>query len=132
MSSQNKTEIRIPFSGVNHSERGFPLLWQRQCDEPIITVENYEKWYNLFVVHPDKRVEVVDSSLILELSEKGSSLWIDHEFHPRLLLLVAQRYGGCAHAEALEMAAGRWVMAGHGQGVEMAYFLDDNEDTENN
>ena len=113
----------------NVSEKGIPLLWQGQVDVPVVTAEAYEKWYSLYIVYPDRRVEKVSPVLIDEVMSKGPQLWIDHEFHPRLLLLIAKHVDGEAHSLALEVAAGRWVMNNHSNIVPMEYFLE-NEDPE--
>lgn len=86
------------------SNHGHPLLWQEPLDVPVVTVENYEKWYSLYVLFPDGRVETVPGETILDVDSGGNCLWIDHCFHPRLLLLVAKHYGGCSHPTALEAA----------------------------
>lgn len=93
------------------SDRGIPLLWQGQVDVPIVTAEAYEKWYSLFIVHPDRRVEKVYPAMVHEVMCKEPQLWIDHYFHPRLLLLIAKHIKGEAHTLALEVAAGRWVLS---------------------
>lgn len=107
------------------SERGFPLLCQQAIGVPVVTLENYEKWYHIYVIQPNGIVEIVDPGLVVELASK-ETLLIDHEFHPKLLLLIAQKIGGSVHPVSLEVAAGRWIMSDHSLCVEMSYFL--NED----
>ncbi len=112
---------------VTHlSGRGEPLLWQGQCVVPVITLENYEKWYHIYVVHPDGTVEPVPSSLLTKIVDDGHGiLWQDHFFHPELLLLVAQHYKGEAHTTAVEIAAGRWMLNDTSVSVPFRYRLDD-------
>lgn len=107
---------------IFRSDRGIPLLCQEVFDTPTITLENYEKWYNIFVIQPDGTVEIVSPGLIDELND--GTLWVDHTFHPKLLLLIAKHYGGSVPPTTLEMAAGRWVMEER-PNFDMAYYLDE-------
>lgn len=107
---------------VFRSDRGFPLMYQEVSTTPVITLENYDKWYNIFVIQPDGTVEIVNPGLIDELND--GTLWVDHTFHPKLLLLIAKHYGGQVPPTTLEIAAGRWVMEDR-PNFDMGYFLDD-------
>lgn len=97
------------------SDRGLPLLCQTPEERGIVvTLENYSKWYNIQLLHPDGRVEklsynnpLVDINAIEE--RVGTNLHIDHCFHPRLLEEIAKELGGFADWRAVEMAGGRWV-----------------------
>lgn len=110
------------------SERDKPLCLYFSADVPIITLENYEKWYNVYVVFPGDKVEKVPSHLVLEAGDGG--LWIDHDYHPQLLHNLAKIYCGEVDHTALEMAAGRWVLSGHGSIGDTGYIVDqDVEDT---
>jgi len=95
------------------SPRGHVLLFTGDpLDVPVVTLESYEKWYEMFVVKPDGTVEAVDVRILEEAQEKDSkAAWIDHDFHPRLLYRVAEILRGCTHDVAVEVAAGRWVIA---------------------
>ncbi|WCS68110.1 hypothetical protein Goe26_01980 [Bacillus phage vB_BsuM-Goe26] len=42
------------------SEDGVPLLSQYTRDVPVLTVQDYEKWYNLYLIMPDGEVKTVD------------------------------------------------------------------------
>lgn len=93
------------------SPRGIELMWQTVGDTPTVTVENYMKWYNIFIINPDETVVAVDPALIKELSDvAGFPLQVDHTFHPKLLLLIAERIGGEVPYTTLEIVAGRWVI----------------------
>jgi hypothetical protein len=81
-------------------------------DVPVITLEAYEKWYEIFMVKPDGTVEAVDVRILQEAEEKDSkACWIDHDIHPRMLYRVAEILKGCTHDVAVEVATGRWVIA---------------------
>lgn len=70
------------------SERGHPLLYWRSSDhpltKPVLTLENYLKWYSLYVIYPDDRVEEVDYALYDGLMSPGTD-WYDHVPNPQLL-----------------------------------------------
>ncbi len=94
------------------SDRGIELIEQRVLDVPLVTVENYEKWYNIFIIQPSGEVEKVTTSLIDDLNRKSNiQLWIDHEYHPKLLQLIAEHVGGEVPSTTLEIVAGRWVLS---------------------
>lgn len=94
------------------SERGHPLLFVGEpCSVPVITAENYTKWYNLYIVMPDGSVQQVESGDILEIDDrKVGCLWVDHHFHPRLFYRLAEKLGGTIDERAVEVAAGRWMI----------------------
>lgn len=95
------------------SERGFPLLYIHEPnDVPTVTLENYTKWYEgIYLVHPDGRVEKVDSGQILALMDKyPDAWWRDHLYHPRLLYRLATELGACVCERSVEVAIGRWML----------------------
>lgn len=92
----------------------------------IITLENYEKWYRIFKVDADGTVSSVNPGLIEELSG-GVCLWIDHCYHPTLLLRLAKKFNASVSPVTLEVAAGRWVMEGNPTTIPFQYFLDDED-----
>lgn len=99
-----------PKTKVYLSGRGIPLLCQSPSSFPIVTLENYCKWYGLEILHPDGRVESVDPDIISECCDRVNFiLTVDHNFHPRLINEVAKLIGGEADWRAIEMAGGRWV-----------------------
>lgn len=92
-----------------YSWRGQPLIFVGKSDVPIVTMENYCKWYGIQVVFPDGRVENVHPNVLDELC--GNDHFIgDHNYHPELLRRVAKHYGGHADYVSLEASAGRWAM----------------------
>jgi hypothetical protein len=101
------------FQNQTHfSDRGIPLVWTGpllQC--PVITVENYCKWYSPYVIMPDGVIRKITSEEICQATDDYSNAWhIDHCFHPKLLLKLAEMLNGEACEQSIEMAAGRWVM----------------------
>lgn len=108
------------------SKRNIPLLYQGVLDVPVITAENCGKWYDLYIVHPDGKVSPVPVEIMQEVCEKFSTqLWVDHCFHPTLLLLLAKYYTGDADIVTMEVASGRWVMEEKLNNTPFTYFLED-------
>lgn len=89
------------------SSRKIPLICQTVGALPVITMENYPKWYGLEVIHPNGTVEDVDPDLLDELCG-DKPLMGDHNYHPDLLKMVANRLGGIVDQVSLYTAAGRW------------------------
>lgn len=101
-----------PKTKVYLSSRGIPLLCQTPSSfgKPIVTMENYCKWYGIDILHPDGRVESADPGLLDEIcDEVGHYLMGDHNYHPRLLNELAKKIGGTADYRAIEATGGRWV-----------------------
>lgn len=94
------------------SPRGHLLLYVGEpIDKPIITLENYTKWYEIYLIKPEGAVEKVDNDIVLAvLGEHRDAQICDHVFHPRLLYRVAQELEGELEERAAEVAAGRWML----------------------
>ena len=97
------------------SKRGIPLIYCGQpADKPILTLENYGKWYEMYLVNPDGNVVPVDVEVLSEtMTLYSEAIQIDHVFSPRLIYRVAQQMDYIVDERALEVAIGRWVMEGH-------------------
>ncbi len=94
------------------SERNIPLFTQEvdAFKRPIVTMENYCKWYGVYILHPDGSVEGVDPGLMADIqSQDNGCLFGDHNYHPRLLNKLAKRINGAVDSIALEVVTGRWV-----------------------
>lgn len=104
MNSVKSTACRLYMS-----DRDIPLIYvDSPLDVPIITLENYIKWYSVFVILPSGEVQKVPVQKIEEANESGS--WVaDHCFHPKLLYRLAKMYGGSVDSQAVEIAIGRWI-----------------------
>jgi hypothetical protein len=77
--------------------------------KPIVTIENYCKWYDLYLVHPDGRVEAVPFP---EERIEGAP-YLDHAPNPSHVLHWAERMGYHLHEESEEMMIGRWEIEYH-------------------
>jgi hypothetical protein len=95
-----------------YSDRGMQLLYVGQtCGVPILTLENYMKWYNMFLVNPDGSVELVSINVIQEAMERDPlAIQSDHSYHPRLLFRIAELLKAEVDERAIEVAAGRWMI----------------------
>lgn len=94
------------------TSHGHSLLYVSEpLDVPVLTLENYTKWYNIYLVQPNGDVVEVDSGIILEVTAKyPDARWVDHLYHPRLLYRVAEHLGAAMCERSIEVAAGRWVI----------------------
>jgi hypothetical protein len=102
MANENRTYL---------SDRGIMLLYVGEpVSVPILTLENYTKWYSVFMIMPDGTVEKIPGNMITHILSKHKDAEIsDHCFHPRLLYRLAEYYKGELHERAAEVAAGRWM-----------------------
>jgi len=87
------------------SERGIPLVyWGQPPNKPTITVENYMKWYTLYVIKPNGEVTQLNTH---DYDFDGG--WGDHIPHPQLVLDVAKKLDMEVDDNALDMVAGRYA-----------------------
>ncbi len=95
------------------SDRNKPLLHQETYDKPVLTAENYEKWYDLFVIFPNGDVESLSDLGITTFDVAVDGVGtprIDHNYHPLLLEQLAKDNNWYLDISTLEMAAGRWAI----------------------
>jgi len=92
------------------SKRGFPLVYGgAPASAPILTVENYPKWYGLFLVHPDGAVQEVDFGVLHKFSDKaGQPPYVDHVPNAKLIPALAESRGWILDPCSYEMMVGRW------------------------
>lgn len=97
-----------------YSERGMPLLYVHEPDTiPVVTLENYTKWYTLHTVNPDGSVTKIDGRILSEVMDKyHDAAWTDHRFSPRFIYRLAQHLGADVDERAIECALGRWMLEG--------------------
>lgn len=106
---------------MNLSTRNILLTWQGgNLGYPIICLELYTKWYDVYVVQVDGSIETVPSDLFLDLASRGAeSVVIDHDYHPNFLQRVADHYGGQVCELSKELAMGRWFLTYNNTGPEV-------------
>lgn len=88
--------------------KGKLLIDQQTYECDILTVENYEKWYCLYILRSDGTVEPVPVEAVMKQIDRGF-LWIDHNFSPELVRAVAEDLGLEITPVAYEVIVGRWV-----------------------
>ena len=89
-----------------YSDRGKPLVCQDTCGRPycktpILTVENYIKWYCLYLIRPSGEVEAVD------FPDDG---YCDHVPYPAAVERMAAKNGWVVDEQSLEMMIGRYML----------------------
>ena len=97
------------------SDRGLPLLFVHRLNNiPVVALENYTKWYSIYLIVPNGgkgEVVKIDPRTIFEVCAKYSDArWVDHLYHPRLLYRLAQHLNATVCERSAEVAAGRWIM----------------------
>ena len=91
------------------SERGLPLVLSNGLPlEPTLTVELYEKWYDLHLVHPDGKVEKVPYPDDLDCCPTNMSPYRDHVPNPEVVVKFARLHGYQIDNLAIELMVGRW------------------------
>jgi hypothetical protein len=100
-----------------YSHRGIPLVFYDdrtdniRRDDSVLTVENYLKWYNLYVVHPNGTVQEVpfpSSDKYAKFGPEYATAYCDHVPNPRVVSLFAEETGYRMCEQALEIIIGRW------------------------
>lgn len=109
-------EYRLYFS-----DRRIPLVYTGiGHTKPVITIENYLKWYDLYIVFPDEHVEAFQADPVrVALFDKvetqiyhqyNESPHGDHVPNPRQLIILAHLMQCAFDDEAVEMVIGRWEL----------------------
>jgi hypothetical protein len=95
-----------------HSKRGMLLLWvQEPLDVPVLTMENYVKWYYLHLIRPDGTVEELSFEPLSDTSAHMSeSPYCDHVPNPVVVQRLAHERNWHLDPNALEMIIGRWEL----------------------
>lgn len=94
------------------SERNLPLVTQHLIDyddgdiRPMLTVENYEKWYQMYVIHPDGTVEPRFETLT---NDGDTTAWIDHAVIPSAFHETAANLGYRYDNKTFAMVCERFV-----------------------
>lgn len=94
------------------SNRNIPLIYQGTSRVPTITVENYSKWYDLYVVYPDGTVQAIDyyNSVEPNVESNGESSILDHTFNPLYVKRIAKFFNYQIDHVSLETIIGRWIL----------------------
>jgi len=127
MEYPNGGEVPQKKSGPYESKRGIMLLSQSPSDKPILTAENYTKWYDLFVLFPDGSVKGLNDLGIDLFEVEGMVCGCPHRddnFHPEIWRRLCNEKDWYICDMAMEVAAGRWALEYHEQFDEAQYFTD--------
>jgi hypothetical protein len=92
--------------GLHFSKRGMPLVFHGEPPRcGVVTVENYCKWYGLYVVSQEV---VTYFAFPDDYAETGETPYADHVPNPRTVYRWAKKNGFVVCGESLEMMIGRW------------------------
>ena len=93
------------------SERGIPLVYIGPPRyKPVLTVENYCKWYGFHLVHPDGSVTSLSSDDYYEIQNHDlNAISGDHLYSPRLYYRIIAALNLHRCSETIDMLTGRWV-----------------------
>ncbi len=98
------------------SKRGIMLTYHLRDgglpqDRPVLTVENYCKWYYLHLVHPDGHVtEVGYDEVEQHTAESEGSAYVDHVPNPAGVERLCEARCWVLHEQSHEMMIGRWQL----------------------
>lgn len=98
------------------SDRNIPLVYQfnENISEPVLTVENYTKWYDLYLVNRDRSINKVEYDALHEFAPRNESPYQDHVPNPKAVKCYANNYNYLIDEQSYEMMVGRWVIEGTG------------------
>ena len=100
----DNTKVRTLFTENKtnyYSERGMQLIYiGSPADKPIITVENYTKWYNLYKIDTDGTVTKITDDY---------PDWLDHCPIPSSVLTYAKEKNWYIDEQSIEMIIGRLI-----------------------
>lgn len=96
------------------SPRGHLLAYfDATATMPVIAIELYLKWYELFVIMPDGTVEPFQFVRLDELSGKmGMSPYVDHTPNPLVIARWAVENDYFVSELSMELIIGRWEREG--------------------
>lgn len=90
------------------SDRLMPLLyWGPPPEVPTLTMEAYQKWYEMFLIHPDGSVSKVEFDQLYEVCGYMTP-HIDHVPNPQVVVTLCNKRDWIMHALAHEVMVGRW------------------------
>lgn len=104
-----------PYSSEVRSKRGNHLFLHdglpHKGDPPVLTVENYMKWYEFWLVHYNGRIEPLDFGELQQMAhEMRVSPYCDHVPNPDVVVAWAKKMNFHLDPGALEAIIGRWEL----------------------
>lgn len=99
-----------------YSDRKIPLIYQENpLDKPVLTLENWPKWYDFYVVMPDGAVR---SGPPIQLEDAPvPTPFLDHCPHPDVYVWLCRQFGYALDMRTLEVILGRWMLEYFGDGT---------------
>jgi hypothetical protein len=92
------------------SKRGLPLMVRYLPKVPTITVEDYGKWYDLYLVLPDGTARVYEfHEYEKHANSFGGTSWSDHVVNPAFVQYLSEWTGYEVDNRSFEVIVGRWV-----------------------
>ncbi len=89
------------------SERGIPLVLQELPQKPTLTIENYQKWYDIYLVMPDGKTMPYRDYDDIEARFRETT-WGDHVINPDFFRAIALLRGFDIDERSFEIVVGRW------------------------
>lgn len=96
------------------SPRGMPLVaWIDEdhaisVGKPILTVENYAKWYELFLIEVDGCLTSLHFGHLEQHTANGESAMCDHVPNPKSVAKMCEVRGYILDSQSFELMIGRW------------------------
>lgn len=90
------------------SARGIDLIVTYPPQRPTITVENYLKWYDLYLIDA-QGARRYNYDEYADIAFPGT-IWGDHVINPAFVRELCYRKGLDVDERAFEVIVGRWVM----------------------
>lgn len=94
-----------------YSPRAVQLALFSHPKEPTLTVELFEKWYSLFLVHPNGQIEEVPFPDDPESCPADVSAYRDHAPNPEVVVNFARNHDYQVDNLSLELIVGRWELS---------------------
>ena len=90
------------------SDKWHPLICQdEEINGPILTVENYQKWYSLYLIDENRNVTVINDH---ETKSYSGIAWHDHVPNPDFVIALAKDNGWHIDEVSLEAIVGRYMI----------------------
>jgi hypothetical protein len=94
---------------LHYTDRDLALIYiGTPSHKPILTLENYCKWYRFYALMPDGTVRKVESSEYYDDLDYNGTIWYDHVPNPEVYELIANHLNMFQHSETHEMIIGRY------------------------
>lgn len=100
--------MKLSFKSRFRSDRDIPLITQDVGSKPMLTVENYIKWYELYVITPDGEVKDVYETSSEEIRNLIIDGWRDHCIDPQIFHKVATKLGATYDIATFESVCRRY------------------------